>query len=48
LLDPAHVGRLIDAHQSRREDYSRQLWGLMSLTLWLDVNRSVVSPAVAA
>ena len=36
LLDPAAVTALIDRHVSRREDLSRQLWGLMSLQLWLD------------
>jgi asparagine synthase (glutamine-hydrolysing) len=48
VLDPAQVGRLIAEHQSRREDLSRQLWGLMTLTLWLDRNRAAVSTAVAA
>jgi asparagine synthase (glutamine-hydrolysing) len=36
VLDPAAVGRVLDAHVSRREDLSRQLWGLMCLSLWLD------------
>jgi asparagine synthase (glutamine-hydrolysing) len=35
-LDPVAVERLIDEHVTRREDHSRQLWGLMSLSLWLD------------
>ncbi len=35
-LDPATVTRLLDAHCSGREDLSRQLWGLMSLTLWFE------------
>jgi asparagine synthase (glutamine-hydrolysing) len=35
-LEPAAVERLIDEHVARREDNSRQLWGLMSLSLWLD------------
>jgi len=35
-LAPAAVGRLLDEHVARREDHSRQLWGLMCLTLWLD------------
>jgi hypothetical protein len=30
------VGRLLDEHVARPEDHSRQLWGLMCLTLWLD------------
>jgi asparagine synthase (glutamine-hydrolysing) len=33
-FDPAAVSRLIDRHVSGREDLSRQLWGLMSFTLW--------------
>jgi asparagine synthase (glutamine-hydrolysing) len=28
------VRRLIDEHETRREDHSRQLWGLLSFTLW--------------
>jgi asparagine synthase (glutamine-hydrolysing) len=35
-LQPAGVGRLIDEHTSGRQDWSRQLWGLLSLSLWLD------------
>ncbi len=36
LLDPAAVTPLLDAHCAGREDLSRQLWGLMALTLWFD------------
>ncbi len=36
LLDPAAVAPLLDRHCSGREDLSRQLWGLMALTLWFD------------
>ena len=28
------VTRLIDEHVDRREDWSRQLWGLLAFTLW--------------
>ena len=35
-LDPATVGSALDRHCAGREDLSRQLWGLMALTLWLD------------
>jgi asparagine synthase (glutamine-hydrolysing) len=35
-LDPAVVAPLIDRHCAGREDLSRQLWGLMSFTLWFD------------
>ena len=36
LLAPAAVGPLLDQHCSGREDLSRQIWGLMALTLWFD------------
>lgn len=36
VLDPAAVTPLLDRHCSGREDLSRQLWGLMALTLWFD------------
>ena len=36
LLDPAAVTPLLDRHVAGREDLSRQLWGLMALTLWFD------------
>jgi asparagine synthase (glutamine-hydrolysing) len=35
-LDPVTVTSLLDRHCAGREDLSRQLWGLMALTLWLD------------
>jgi len=35
-FEPAAVARLIDDHVARREDHSRQLWGLISFSLWLD------------
>src|SRR3954453_1996987 len=35
-FEPAAVSRLIDEHVERREDHSRQLWGLMSFSLGLD------------
>ena len=38
-LDPAVVTGVLDRHCSGREDLSRQLWGLMSLTLWGDRQR---------
>jgi asparagine synthase (glutamine-hydrolysing) len=31
---PETVNRLIDDHVARREDLSRQLWGLIAFTLW--------------
>jgi len=34
---------------ARREDHSRQLWGLMTLSLWLDgLEREPVAAAPAA
>ena len=33
---PEVVQRILDDHVSRREDLSRQLWGLLSFTLWYD------------
>ncbi len=33
---PDTVRALLDAHVERREDYSRQLWGLLAFTLWHD------------
>ncbi|HXQ88332.1 MAG TPA: asparagine synthase (glutamine-hydrolyzing) [Solirubrobacterales bacterium] len=36
LLDPAAVTPMLDRHVSGREDLSRQIWGLMALTLWFD------------
>ncbi|HVD86936.1 MAG TPA: asparagine synthase (glutamine-hydrolyzing) [Solirubrobacterales bacterium] len=36
LLAPAAVAPLLDRHLAGREDLSRQIWGLMALTLWFD------------
>ena len=36
LIDPAAVTPLLDRHAAGREDLSRQIWGLMALTLWYD------------
>jgi len=33
---PEPVQRLLDEHVGRREDWSRQLWGLLSFTLWYE------------
>jgi asparagine synthase (glutamine-hydrolysing) len=35
-LRPERVSHLLDLHVSRQEDLSRQIWGLMTLTLWAD------------
>ena len=31
---PAEVTRLLDEHESGREDHSRALWGLLCFQLW--------------
>jgi len=36
LLEPAAVTPILDRHCAGREDLSRQIWGLMALTLWFD------------
>jgi asparagine synthase (glutamine-hydrolysing) len=36
LLEPAAVSPILDRHCSGQEDLSRQIWGLMALTLWFD------------
>lgn len=38
-LRPESVTRVLDDHVAGREDLSRQLWGLMSLSLWLEGRR---------
>jgi asparagine synthase (glutamine-hydrolysing) len=46
-FEPQFVTRLLDDHVARREDHSRQLWGLMSFSLWADaVGRPPSVPAV--
>ena len=34
FFSPAAVQRILDAHLSRKEDLSRQVWGLLAFTLW--------------
>ena len=34
FFEPRVVARLLDDHVARREDRSRQLWGLLAFTLW--------------
>lgn len=36
LFDPAYVRSLVDAHQAGRENYSRNLWGLLMFGLWYE------------
>jgi asparagine synthase (glutamine-hydrolysing) len=40
FFEPEFVTRLLDEHVGRREDHSRQLWGLMSFSLWVDQSAS--------
>jgi asparagine synthase (glutamine-hydrolysing) len=35
-LDPVAVAGVLDRHISGGEDLSRQIWGLMALTMWFD------------
>ncbi len=34
FFDPGTVTKLLDDHVARRDDYSRQIWSLLSFTLW--------------
>jgi asparagine synthase (glutamine-hydrolysing) len=43
-FDPAFVTRLLDEHVTRRQDNSRQLWGLMSFTLWAEESERPLRP----
>jgi asparagine synthase (glutamine-hydrolysing) len=36
IVDAGAAGRVLDAHVAGREDLSRQLWGLMCLSLWAE------------
>ncbi len=45
FFEPAEVTRLLDDHAARREDLSRQLWGLMSFSLWAEQLQRVPSAA---
>ena len=36
FFDPGAVTRLIDTHVARRDDLSRQIWGLLMFSLWHD------------
>jgi asparagine synthase (glutamine-hydrolysing) len=35
-FEPAPVIRLLDEHAAQRQDHSRQLWGLISFSLWAE------------
>ena len=36
FFEPEPVARLLDEHVAGREDWSRQLWGLLAFTLWYE------------
>ncbi len=36
VFDPHYVRALLDAHQCGRENYSRNIWGLLIFSLWYD------------
>jgi asparagine synthase (glutamine-hydrolysing) len=48
LLRPAAVTAVLDAHVAGRADLSRQLWGLMALSLWLDGATARPAPVAQA
>lgn len=36
IFDPGYVSQLLEAHASGRENYSRNIWGLLIFSLWYD------------
>jgi asparagine synthase (glutamine-hydrolysing) len=36
FFQPEPVTRLLDEHAAGKEDWSRQLWGLLAFTLWYE------------
>jgi asparagine synthase (glutamine-hydrolysing) len=47
LFEPQAVEAVIDRHVARREDCSRQIWGLMAWVLWQDRQRTGASRELA-
>ena len=47
-FEPTAVTRVLDEHVSGKADLSRQLWGLISFTLWADVRASTSANLDAA
>jgi asparagine synthase (glutamine-hydrolysing) len=47
-FEPGAVSRLIDDHVARREDLSRQIWGVLCFTLWCErrAARRAAAPGV--
>jgi len=48
FFDPGAVRALIDRHVARREDLSRQIWGLLCFMLWHERCHSRAAAAGAA
>ena len=44
FLQPAAVTRVLDEHVAGRADLSRQLWGLLSFTLWYERHVEGITP----
>ena len=47
LLDAGAVTRMLDRHVAREEDLSREIWGLLALTLWLEGDGPSAAPPPA-
>jgi asparagine synthase (glutamine-hydrolysing) len=47
FFDPETVTALLDRHVARKEDLSRQLWGLLMFSLWHDRYVGEATPAPA-
>ncbi|HEV3228806.1 MAG TPA: asparagine synthase (glutamine-hydrolyzing) [Solirubrobacteraceae bacterium] len=45
FFNPQAVQRVLEDHVAGREDYSRQLWGLISFSLWADQLQTADDPA---
>jgi asparagine synthase (glutamine-hydrolysing) len=46
-FEPKVVTELLDDHVAKRHDYSRQLWGLMSFSLWVEqTDRATAEPVI--
>jgi asparagine synthase (glutamine-hydrolysing) len=48
FFEPPCVTRLLDEHVARRQDHSRQLWGLISFSLWVEQSGERLDAAAAA
>jgi asparagine synthase (glutamine-hydrolysing) len=47
FFNPEYVTGLLDDHVARREDLSRQIWGLIGFSLWLDQQSPLREPVAA-